>query len=390
MSKFTTKGGASLFVVIFTTLVLTIISVGFTQLMLRNQDETQVSDLSQRAYNSALAGVEDAKRALVAYAKGDPKAASAIDNHSQECSSVSQALTGDDPSAYKETQVGNSDDNQAYTCVKITMQTDDYEGSVASDTPNVVPLEGTDKFNTITVSWFTASDAGATSDTANFYDPGAGLTTLPTVSEWQNANPAEDGDTNPGGTPPPILRVQYIPYGGDAEDLDSSSITKSAHTLFLYPYDTGTPTVTPSTLSFALDVRKNKDGKPMPTNCANSYSANLDGICEAKIAIPGDKAKGYLQITPLYNSTSFTVTLSKGANPVQFNGVEPIVDSTGRAADLFRRVSARVRVGGVSLPYPQASLNTSGNLCKNFSLKSATNEFDAGNPVCSPVSSDDD
>ena len=58
------RGAVSIFIVLFTALLVTIIATGFIQLMLRNQQQSVNSDLSQSAYDSALAGVEDAKRAL--------------------------------------------------------------------------------------------------------------------------------------------------------------------------------------------------------------------------------------------------------------------------------------------------------------------------------------
>ena len=61
----TKRGGASMFVVMFTMIILSIITLGFTRLIISEATKTTNTDLSQSAYDSALAGVEDANITLV-------------------------------------------------------------------------------------------------------------------------------------------------------------------------------------------------------------------------------------------------------------------------------------------------------------------------------------
>lgn len=71
----------------------------------------------------------------------------------------------------------------------------------------------------------------------------------------------------------------------------------------------------------------------------------------------------------------------RGSNLVQFNGVQPEVDSTGRASDLFRRVSARIETAS-NVVYPGAAVDIHGNFCKTFRVTDRLQDYDAG--ACTP------
>ena len=63
------KGAASFYVVAFSTLILLIIAASFTALVIAQITRSSNADLAQSAYDSALAGVEDAKLAFYNYQK---------------------------------------------------------------------------------------------------------------------------------------------------------------------------------------------------------------------------------------------------------------------------------------------------------------------------------
>ena len=61
------KGVASFYIVAFSTLILVIIAASFAMVIISAVSRTSNDDLSQSAYDSALAGVEDAKIAFSNY-----------------------------------------------------------------------------------------------------------------------------------------------------------------------------------------------------------------------------------------------------------------------------------------------------------------------------------
>ena len=144
----TKEGAASIFIVIFTTLLLSVITLSFFRIMLSEANLTINYNLSQSAYDSALAGIEDAKVALLKYheciSKGDTtsdscaravnamRAADATDN----CDIVKDMLDrpGEDGETMIQSETETFTENgvsevgetidQAYTCVKIAENTE--------------------------------------------------------------------------------------------------------------------------------------------------------------------------------------------------------------------------------------------------------------------------
>ena len=66
MRKFR-KGAASFYIVAISTLILLIVAMSFAAVIIYEVTRTSNDDLSQSAYDSALAGVEDAKLAFYNY-----------------------------------------------------------------------------------------------------------------------------------------------------------------------------------------------------------------------------------------------------------------------------------------------------------------------------------
>src|SRR6476661_5069543 len=59
------RGFVSIFTVLMFAILMSVVLVGFVRLMIDEQQQTLQDDLSKSAYNSAQAGIEDAKRAMM-------------------------------------------------------------------------------------------------------------------------------------------------------------------------------------------------------------------------------------------------------------------------------------------------------------------------------------
>lgn len=374
------RGGASIIIVIFSALLMTVITISFAQLMLSDQKQSTANDLSKSAYDSALAGVEDAKRVLLLNQKCQQSglsdaicvaATAAI--QSEKCNTI-PAVIPNTPNDGKETMVqqssGSNNLDQAFTCVKITPNTPDYlvrlQGRSHS-TSALVPLVGVSSFDKVRVSWFDSRDYGDGSSAE-----------LPAVSD-----PLEL--PRPGMIPdewaikrPPLLRSQLVQTGKEfnLQDFDNDSGGESnSKTLFLYPHSIGL-----RAFNFSANIRRSATpiNGPHAVACSKVFSGYT---CTATLDLPNpigysanDRANAFLRLTAVYNNANVKVELLNGTNVVAFRGVQPAVDSTGRASDLFRRVEARIELGS-DVAYPEAGINVSGSVCKNFTITDNTIDY---------------
>ncbi len=375
------RGASALFIVIFASLLLSLISVSFIGIMIKEQGRSADDEQSQGAYDAAMAGVEDGKRVLLECLRGSgimkANSCAAINAANPKCSTVIDAgiagAPGDTEVAVQSASSGGGDElNLAYTCVIVNPNVPDYINVLSSSTSGagdaslIVPLTpvGSTDVSEIEVSWFTSEDA------ATPQLPAGGTTELPQLSTatW----PAEQ---------PPVLRAQLIQYESgkmSAADFDADGY---AHTLYLYPNSIGT-----NNFNFGTSDPRGGSQSPLPVQCAATYG--VDGyLCKATIRLPNVPGAtiqrvAYLRLTSIYNNTHVRVVMNgPGGTTYNFNNVQTSIESTGRANDLFRRVETRVEFAS-DFPYPRATVDVTGNFCKTFTIGSKPSDYDDGG--CTP------
>lgn len=378
------SGAVSLFLVIFAMLLITVVTLSFIRLTLNDQQQASASDLSQSAYDSALAGTEDAKRALIYYrtvcATGDAAKCSEAEANlnSADCNigltNVVDSIVPNKEVQVQQSQAGNTNDkalNQAYTCVKMKLQNNDYLGSVAANTSKLIPLKSTTPFTTVKIEWYTAEDLGGINKTVNLlrYENAQTSQPLYTQANWVASRPS-------------LMRTQLMQFGSSftLDQFDSSNITHSnANTIFLYPTgNTGTASsITDNLVLAEKDIRKTPTGSPKPVHCSGNlsgggYACSVTLILPQAIGASDNNRTAYLRLTPLYNGAHFRISLGGGA---LLDGVQPSIDSTGRANDQYRRVESRVDLQDTNFPFPEAAVDLTGNLCKDFLVTDQAADF---------------
>ena len=394
MRKFE-HGAVSLFLVIISALLITTMTLAFIRIMIQDQEQARANDLSKSGLDSAYAGVEDAKRLLILYRKECPDGpgtspqcqswASLMDG--TNCDTLQQAQlagTSTDREVLLKQNEGDEQLQQAYTCVKVLLNTPYIIGRLAPDVSKMVPLKGTDAFDRIEIEWFSQTDLSNSSASGS---TGIDLpldTSLPKRSDaaWPGNRPA-------------LMRLQLIQFNEDrgfrlSEFNDDDSGTTNNATLYLKPSSIDG---TGGSLGFADNIRKSQGGKIQPVliKCDPNFSATSTTgqyACKASITMPNpigatdaNNRVAYLRLAAIYNSTTYKLSLWSGANNVPFDGVQPLVDSTGRANDLFRRLSAHIDLGGSSIPQVEAAVDITGSLCKTFLVTDKTQDYTPGDCV---------
>lgn len=391
------EGAVSLFMVIFSMLVIIVVTVSFLRLMTTDQRQASNSDLAQSAYDSALAGVEDAKRALLRHQKlcdtGALGCNPATFSSTQQCNSALTTLnvvktnSAGTEVPLKSSGSGSVNDlklDQAYTCVKITPDTLEYVGSLSDGQSKVIPLKGEAAFTKVRISWFSSKDVPANTSTLNLPALSAKNQPLLQKANWPTNRPS-------------VMRAHFMQVGSNftLESFDSETTNgqSNANTVFLYP-----SSVLESTAYNLIDDTRRVAGgsypspgvatrAPLSVGCSVVNMTAGGYACSATLTLPapigGGDRSAFLRLLPFYKATHYKVELlSSTDTPVRFSGVQPSVDSTGRANDLFRRVEARVEMGVGNFPFPEAAVDVADNFCKDFTV--TPTGYVAGPSGCTP------
>lgn len=256
------KGAASFYIVAFSTLILVVIATGFATVIMSEISRTANDDLSQSAYDSALAGIEDAKVAYSNYRRckeaGVPTPSALTDGgikcddilywvekKPNDCAMVGHILgkipKNDDTGevaigGVKKTNTdGETTTNQAYTCVIINTDLRDYRTTL-NEQKKVQTLRasmGKGKHNNadkIKISWYSVSKIKGTTD------PTINTSTYIGFTNNRVVFPQGIEDT----TVPPIVELQIVQTGDkfnltDFDTADSSNMRTNRATLFLVP-----------------------------------------------------------------------------------------------------------------------------------------------------------
>jgi Tfp pilus assembly protein PilX len=326
------KGFAAIVIVLTLVLVLSLITLGFASLIRREQRTATDNQLSTQAFYAAESGINDAVKAI--------KDGTVTTDITTNCGQGSVLPTPQD--------VGTGT-GAKYTCLLVDLAPRSMEfNPVTTSLSKVVQFSTEDNSgspaaaSSLLISWQDAS--GSTSFPGTYPN-------FPTVAAWGNNTP--------------VLRISLTPLTA----LDRSSLTNNTYTVFLYPRPAGAGATGAATYIGGAAQLRNQ-GQNIPGLC---NAGSTPHYCRAQInGLPG-ATKYLLRIKSIYRDSEVTVTATDPAtgSAMRIKGAQAVVDSTGKAQDVLRRIQVRVPILN-DFNFPEYVLEAGNDICKRFTNDGTT------------------
>lgn len=317
--------------------IMSLIATSFALLSRNEQRQALDRQLSTQAFYAAESGINDAIEAI-------RDESVSID----DCS---------DTASLNPTGTSSLGNGLSYTCVLVNEQPTNLEfGPVTADDPTTVKVQaapGSGPIRTLRISWqdFDGGNIFATNDTF----------LLPQASH--NAQ-----DLNSFANHTGILRTNVIPV---TSTISRQELIDNTQTLFLYPKAGNAGTAG----SIGYQTGQSTQGSFVSGNCnRNNTSAQFPRFCSVDVTSLPDANSFYVRLNGIYQSSGVTIQAfgAGGSNdPLTLVGGQVIIDATGKANDVLRRIQVRVPVE-TKFNTPRGALQTMDSICKLISQSTTT------------------
>ncbi len=340
------QGFVAIFSVLIIMGILALLVIGFSNITRQAQRRTLDDHLSSQAFYAAESGVSVAEEYLAG----------------QDLSTFANKTDclggGHDGNFVEDMYKVDEDRGITITCLTIDVNPGDLEYSAIPVVGSGEPVVSFVKFNAGTVDslnfeWDSPQDKEGI---GNHNRP-----SLLSYGEWGN-------DVG-------MIRVDLVP----ANTFERSQLVNRTRTFYLYPtLNTSAGTTHQATGGV------NNQGEVFLNTCSNDI--NEAYRCKATVGIPGGEDAYYMRVQSYYQQTKVRVASS---NPTaRMTGGQAVIDSTGRANDVYRRIQVRIPISpdnsysqGLHEPF---ALLTSGSICKLLLGVPAPGESSFENPHSDP------
>jgi len=332
------SGMVAIMVTLILMIVISLVVLGFAQISRRNQRQSLDRQLSTQAFYAAESGINDAAELIkTAVASGTSVPAK------PDCASTGSGFYSTSPTL-------DATANVSYTCLTVNPAPATLAYNSISTASTIVPLIATSgTIASVTLSW--QSKDGTATPIANC--PTGTATVFSVTSAW-----------NCGYG---VLRFDLVPTAGS---LSMSGLQSGAMTAFVVPLGSG-GIGTANPIAYTTGGGNNLLG----VICSNTgCSLTVNGLTQGQY---------YLRISSLYKDVSLQITgVSGTGTAVSFQGAQALLDSTGKAQDVLRRIQVRVPLSGSSANgTSDYAIQSSEAICKRFVVMDGYFQSDANASV---------
>lgn len=310
-------GIVSFVVTLIMMLVISLLVIGFTQVSNRTQREALDHQLSTQAQYAAESGINKVKQAV----KADVLAGT--NTLKDDCSN-----TG----VYAITQALSATDNVSTTCILVNPTPSDIVVTPSQTKSVTIPLTSTAPLSSLTFSW---APEGENANASGCSMTGSFSSTVGATCTFA------------------LLRVDLMKTPAT---IDSASVAGSNNvkTFYLQPKaGSGSASVDFATITQPGTIV----GAPCDSDCSVTFT-NLGGVSY------------YARMSTIYRNTQ-GVSVSGIASGVaaKFIGIQAVIDATGKAQDVIKRIQVRypIRITYGDAPY---AVQSDAAICKRFTVGS--------------------
>lgn len=319
------QGFVSIIVSIVVISILSLITISFAYLMRREARQSLDRQLSSQAFYAAESGINDAINKL----KSNPSYSA------NDCNNTGRDL----------------DNSLSYTCVLVDNTPDNLEYSPIDTEKSTIIRMDAPGATALNISW-------QPNDGKQNY-----VQDIPQIPTSEHNLPVASSNS-PFATQvreSGVLRVSVIPVPNSG--ISRQGLIDQTQTMFLYP---NSKDQAGQKGSYAFSNNPNTQGGFINGECnANSTPYN----CNIQITnLPAGVETYYLRLKSIYTPQRVQISADNvQGGRISFGGVQAVIDSTGKANDVLRRVQVRVPLS-TDYVYPEFALETTDTLCKKLNI----------------------
>lgn len=338
IKSYNESGYAAIIISMLIMVIVGLIALGFSATTRHDQQVTLDNALSTEAYYAAESGINTAYSIITAYEKAGQNLAN-LPVQTNNC-----IVDNSHNNVYTNSSISAINSSASYSCLLVNPEPYSLEYKpIVQNVGEAFPVQNTSATNIarINISWQTHNLNSALSF-SNCPPPGK----FPSIANYTNCSA-------------PILELDIVPMN-DVKNSTSFIISRT-NNYFIFPYN-----------GRYLAVN-NFNGHVLVGNCSSTLTAQGEFTCNVMISPPRQSSGYYVHIVPYYSSADVSVTAfnsNLSNNQISFFGSQALIDSTGVASGVSRRIEERICISTIcNNQAPSQAILSQNSICKDFTAR---------------------